>query len=116
IRRSVRPCFFFRAEGGIGGKVVTGVQACALPISLAAGGGAATRRRAAAVSGLAAGRAAGPPRAAPAAAGEREGRQQGGRSIETQIGRASCREREEMSHACGGEETITRWLTSVLGQ
>src|SRR5205823_7258421 len=26
-------CFFFQAEGGIRGKLVTGVQTCALPIS-----------------------------------------------------------------------------------
>src|SRR5205823_10615435 len=34
-------CFFFQAAGGIRGKLVTGVQACALPISRR---GAAPRR------------------------------------------------------------------------
>src|SRR5687767_15597655 len=31
-RRRSRRCFFFRAEDGIRGKLVTGVQTCALPI------------------------------------------------------------------------------------
>src|SRR5207245_4306117 len=31
----VRNCFFFQAEAGIRGATVTGVQTCALPISVA---------------------------------------------------------------------------------
>src|SRR5687767_15766489 len=33
IDRVVRSCFFFQAEDGIRDKLVTGVQTCALPIS-----------------------------------------------------------------------------------
>src|SRR5205823_8283669 len=38
----IRGGFFFQAEDGIRGKLVTGVQTCALPIWIEAGGAAST--------------------------------------------------------------------------
>src|SRR5262249_57366227 len=69
------PVFFFQAEDGIRDWSVTGVQTCALPIFC---GAAARTRRPAPGSGAGAGRAR------PA-----------------EIGRASCRERVEMSGGAG---------------
>src|SRR5205823_13607820 len=70
------PFFFFQAEDGIRDKLVTGVQTCALPISRCA---IRTRSRREAESGS-------PPRALPS---------------NTEIGRASCRERVEILVVAG---------------
>src|SRR5688500_20184844 len=84
--------FFFQAEDGIRDYKVTGVQTCALPISCVAPSGSRDRVR----GGVQAARApAGWPAVVAAAA---EG---GSRCLRCrEIGRASCREREES--AVGG--------------
>src|SRR2546429_3465941 len=100
LTRAMKPAtcvvrvFFFQAEDGIRDVAVTGVQTCALPISLRArarrrsrggDGRAALRRSAAAAARREPERGAGrPPRPRPR-------RVAGGRG--GQIGRASCRER-----------------------
>src|SRR5262249_57081626 len=78
-------CFFFQAEDGIRDWSVTGVQTCALPISL-------VLARCQGTSGLRA-----RTRATASAAPGRPGPDRAGRrrpATAQQIGRASCRERE----------------------
>src|SRR5438132_9034890 len=70
-------CFFFQAEDGIRDHCVTGVQTCALPISTWQTGKSACGRDGPALGGVLPGR----PRLA----------------RRRQIGRASCRERVEIS-------------------
>src|SRR5205809_5951770 len=77
--------FFFQAEDGIRDVAVTGVQTCALPIS------APAHRVSARCAGAAPGGA--PPEAA--ASGWRS-------AVSVEIGRASCRERVEVSVVAGG--------------
>src|SRR5207245_4432154 len=74
------PCFFFQADDVIRAATVTGVQTCALPISPPL-----------VVAPLPAGRLP----AAGAAGRRRPGRPDRRRRGRPQIGRASCREREE---------------------
>src|SRR5438128_3766364 len=97
MRLSSRPgvalFFLFQAEGGIRDATVTGVQTCALPIFRRAGG-----HRQLAVPGPAAG-GAGPARRAGAGAV---------RAV-AEIGRASCRERGEVSVVAGSVKQREAW-------
>src|SRR5437773_7839179 len=95
--------FFFQAEDGIRDRDVTGVQTCALPIlprrtvrELCLWLGDRQRFLGAQRSA----RSAGPLRGADAGPG---GRRRGGPAAR-QIGRASCRERVEVSGGGGGVE------------
>src|SRR5437867_10884233 len=78
--------FFFQAEDGIRARTVTGVQTCALPISVPASSRTRSRDRSP---------SRGPGRAPPVQQGEhRRDEHEGGDGGE--IGRASCRERVEV--------------------
>src|SRR5947208_4585029 len=100
--------FFFQAEDGIRDDLVTGVQTCALPICTADG----AARRAAHAHGRVADAGAGRPRATAAlqrqyARGARRSRAAAQYltiriatvSANAKIGRASCREREQIAGA-----------------
>src|SRR5205823_11932705 len=99
-RNSDRCRFFFQAEDGIRDKLVTGVQTCALPISLATSSGTAS---------------AVPPAAAIFAATVSSAALRRPDTITVQpsaeIGRASCRERVESSvrAVLGTKEETRSW-------
>src|SRR5438067_7403621 len=94
-------CFFFQAEDGIRDRNVTGVQTCALPIYLPSepvGPLPAAAAELAAVAiraDRAPGRLAGAPH--PAAGTGADGLKQSRYPPKPQIGRASCRERVQIS-------------------
>src|SRR2546421_6775445 len=93
--------FFFQAEDGIRYLIVTGVQTCALPISPARSSGA---RSGAAGNPVGAGFPAAPERAPEdRAGGDDHGgvRPLGAARGRDEIGRASCRERVEISVVAG---------------
>src|SRR5205809_7483647 len=79
--------FFFQAEDGIRDVAVTGVQTCALPICCLAPRAGQTRCGAGSPS----------PAAAPAGLRRTPARRPRGSGRSGQIGRASCRERVEIS-------------------
>src|SRR5688572_33213759 len=83
--------FFFQAEDGIRDLTVTGVQTCALPISTPCKGSEGRTARSEAVGQVAAG---------PGRRVARGGRVFFRRAV--QIGRASCRERVQLSVGDGG--------------
>src|SRR5206468_9790015 len=102
--------FFFQAEDGIRDLIVTGVQTCALPISLVAAGVAQPQ---VGVDRVLHGRGIGVLGGQPVVDDQRGRLSRGGdgggqvtvaerRSCHVQIGRASCRERVE------------RWVVGVL--
>src|SRR5437762_6740661 len=78
-------CFFFQAEDGIRDRDVTGVQTCALPISKS------MLRNSAVLAGLG--------WATPTSC-----------TKVVEIGRASCREREEMSGVDGSLDKKQSWI------
>src|SRR5690625_5774297 len=84
--------FFFQAEDGIRDGHVTGVQTCALPISGAAAAARAPRRTDRREPRPH--RGAGPPRCG---ASRCAGRRAAGGPASGEIGRASCRERGEIT-------------------
>src|SRR5205809_6977088 len=87
--------FFFQAEDGIRDVAVTGVQTCALPISPTAQICSSSRRTSAAICS----------RRTRARCSAFWRRRKGARRVRRgEIGRASCRERVEMSVGAGGVE------------
>src|SRR5438874_9848650 len=93
---AITPFFFFQAEDGIRGLYVTGVQTCALPISVPPGSRVATTSRPSAASASASSRACVdlPEPSSPSKVTNTAGLgYEPLRAIVTEIGRASCRER-----------------------
>src|SRR5436305_7315864 len=96
LQRHGRSCFFFQAEDGIRDADVTGVQTCALPISLA--GEVPDNPSITFNLGLCAEQAGNYEKAlelyhAASRVGAYEGKEGADRAIRLKIGRASCRER-----------------------